>query len=350
MSVHFRFRAKKLVSMKQIRNNNEHEGEYISDSELDSSVCAEFSRDRYACEVYDQFVNQEEPMMTDDCIRNYMFLADPNPCDGNPVLLSSCEHYSDKEIVIFDDHELISRGQEDDQSSCRGTVMAEQEAAIDVQLFPEKQHVSYLPFKDPVAAFMDLYFSENLKISDFLSLPMFMGDSFGSAANAKGSHQLSVLQTKGNCSRNNEQRDDQRYMHVMVNNTYQDQIASFKRLKNDEQIFISAYDSFESTTDLEQPAFNNEISKGSFQHLFNLQLDQQSKEVLLYEFDDPFADYLESMNNIDVKKFLSEEDCLYHLFKPLFCMISLPLLFGSRSRILIVNQFMIWLHWKFHLT
>jgi hypothetical protein len=242
-----------------------------------------------------------------------------------------------------------------------------------------------------VAVFMDLYFSENLKISDFLSLPMFMGDSFGSAANAKGSHQLSVLRTKENCSRNNEQRDDQRCMHVMVNNSYQDQIASFERLKNDEQIFISAYDSFESTTDpkgisqfqdlqqrevrsryqeegeelnspeqqsivyvfpmdLEQPAFNNEISKGSFQHLFNLQLDQQSKEVLLYEFDDPFADYLESMSNIDVKHFLSEEDCLYHLFKSLFCMISLPLLFGSRSRILIVNQFMIWLHWKFHLT
>jgi hypothetical protein len=172
---------------------------------------------------------------------------------------------------------------------------------------------------------------------------------------------------------------------------YADQIASFKKLKNDEQIFISAYDSFESTTDpkgisqfqdlqrlevcsryqeegeelnspdqqsivyvsptdLEQPAFNNEISKGSFQHLFNLQLDQQSKEVLLCEFDDPFADYLESMSSIDVKIFLSEEDCFYHLFKPLFCMISLPLLFGSRSRILTVNQFMIWLHWKFDLT
>jgi hypothetical protein len=67
------------------------EGEYISDSELDSSVCAEFSRDSYACEVYDQFVNQEEPMMTDDCIRNYIFLADPNSCDGNPVLSSFCD-------------------------------------------------------------------------------------------------------------------------------------------------------------------------------------------------------------------------------------------------------------------
>jgi hypothetical protein len=108
------------------------EGEYISDSELDSSTLAKYSRDRYACEAYDQFVNQEEPMMTDDCIINYMFSADPNPCDGNLVLLSSCEHYSDNEIEVFDDRKLISRGQEDDQSSCRGTIMAEQEAAIDV--------------------------------------------------------------------------------------------------------------------------------------------------------------------------------------------------------------------------
>jgi hypothetical protein len=51
------------------------ESEYISDSELDSSVCAEFSRDSYACEVYDQFVNQEEPMMTDDCIRKLYILS-----------------------------------------------------------------------------------------------------------------------------------------------------------------------------------------------------------------------------------------------------------------------------------
>jgi hypothetical protein len=75
--------------------------ELISDSDLNSSTLAEYSRDRYACEAYDQFVNQEEPMMTDDCIINYMFLADPNPCDGNPVLLSSCEHYSDNEIVFL---------------------------------------------------------------------------------------------------------------------------------------------------------------------------------------------------------------------------------------------------------
>ena len=43
------------------------------------------------------------------------------------------------------------------------------------QLFSKDQHVFDLPFKDPVAAFMDLYFSENLKISYFLILPSFMG-------------------------------------------------------------------------------------------------------------------------------------------------------------------------------
>ena len=32
-------------------------GEIISDSGQDSSIFAEYSRDKYACEVYDQFVN-----------------------------------------------------------------------------------------------------------------------------------------------------------------------------------------------------------------------------------------------------------------------------------------------------
>jgi hypothetical protein len=148
---------------------------FNSVSGSDFSVFAEYSRDKYACEAYDQFVNQEELMMTDDCIINYMFSAEPNPGDGNLVLLSSCQHHSDNEIVVFDDHELISKGQEDDHSSCRGTIMAEQEAAIDVQLFPEEQHVSYLLFEDPVAAFMELYFSEGLKVSDFFNSPMFSG-------------------------------------------------------------------------------------------------------------------------------------------------------------------------------
>ena len=87
-------------------------------------------------------------MITDDYIGNYMFLADPNPFDVNHVSLSSCEHYYDEEIVVFDDHKLISREPESDQSSSRGTVMAEQEFFVD-------QHVFDLLFKDPMVSFME---------------------------------------------------------------------------------------------------------------------------------------------------------------------------------------------------
>ena len=97
-----------------------------------------------------------------------MFLDDHSPFHLNVALYLSSEHYFDEEIVVFDDHKLISREPESDNSSSRGTVM-------DEQLFFEDQHVYDLLFKDPVAAFMDLYFSENLKISYFLSLPLFMG-------------------------------------------------------------------------------------------------------------------------------------------------------------------------------
>jgi hypothetical protein len=58
---------------------------------------------------------------------------------------------------------------------------------------------------------------------------------------------------------------------------------------------------YASPTDLEQPAFNNELIKDSFQHFFNLQLDQQFNEVLLCDFDDPIAVYLDSMSSIESK-------------------------------------------------
>jgi hypothetical protein len=35
--------------------------------------------------------------LTNDYIGNYIFLADPNPYHVNPVMLSSCDHYSKKE-------------------------------------------------------------------------------------------------------------------------------------------------------------------------------------------------------------------------------------------------------------
>ena len=66
------------------------------------------------------------------------------------MLLSSCEHYFDKEIVFIDDHKLISKETEDYPSSVREIVMVEQVSSID------EQHDSYLLLEDLVAAFMDL--------------------------------------------------------------------------------------------------------------------------------------------------------------------------------------------------
>jgi hypothetical protein len=56
--------------------------------------------------------------------------------------------------------------QKDEQSPSLETIMVEQEFSID-------QHFSNLGFKDPVAVFMELYFSEGLKVSDFFNSPMF---------------------------------------------------------------------------------------------------------------------------------------------------------------------------------
>jgi hypothetical protein len=74
-------------------------------------VFAEYSRDRHACESYDQFVNQEEPMMTDDCIGNYMFFTDPCSYDFNIVLSSSSKNFYEEEVVMIDDQNLRSREQ-----------------------------------------------------------------------------------------------------------------------------------------------------------------------------------------------------------------------------------------------
>ena len=50
--------------------------ELLSDLESDSSVFGKYSKDKYESKFYDQFANQDEPMITDDCIGNYMFSTD----------------------------------------------------------------------------------------------------------------------------------------------------------------------------------------------------------------------------------------------------------------------------------
>jgi hypothetical protein len=107
-------------------------------------------------------------METSDCIGNYMFLDDLNSYDFNIVLSSSPEQYSKEEVVVFDDHNLLSREPESHQSSSIEEVMVEQVFSLD-------QHVYELSFKDPMATFMESYISENLKFSDFLNSQMFPG-------------------------------------------------------------------------------------------------------------------------------------------------------------------------------
>ena len=51
-------------------------------------------------------------MITDDCIGNYMFSTDLYSYDVNLVLSSYCEHYSQKEILMIDDQDLIIKEQE----------------------------------------------------------------------------------------------------------------------------------------------------------------------------------------------------------------------------------------------
>jgi hypothetical protein len=154
-----------------------------------------------------------------------------------------------------------------------------------------------------------------------------------------------------------------------------------KKLKDDEQIESSTVKSIRATIDVEgsphlpdllkktdcsrhlqegkqkgpdqQPAlyvFPAEIPQPTFNRETNELSQQQIKEVFCYDFEDPFAVFLDSMSSIDLKIFLPEEDYLYPLFKPFFCMIWLLLLFKSRSSMLPVNKFLTWLHWKHDFT
>ena len=73
---------------------------------------AKYSQDRYESGFYDQFANQDEPMITYNCKGNYMFSTDFYSYDVNHVLSSYCEHYSQKEILMIDDQDLTIREQE----------------------------------------------------------------------------------------------------------------------------------------------------------------------------------------------------------------------------------------------
>jgi hypothetical protein len=83
----------------------QQEYEYMSDWESDSPVFADVSMDRYACQFHEQFSNNFEDEIVDDCIDNYMFLVDHNQYDLNPVLSLSYEHHFEEMIVATDDQD-----------------------------------------------------------------------------------------------------------------------------------------------------------------------------------------------------------------------------------------------------
>jgi hypothetical protein len=144
-------------------------GKFISDCESDFSIFAECLKKKYEPEVYKQFEIQVDPMITDDFMNNYIFSVDCYSHDLNIDVSSSSKHFSEEKIIMIDKKDLISREQKDEQSPSLETVMAEQEFFVD-------QHFSDIGFKDPMAVFMELYFSEGLKVSYFFSSPMFSGE------------------------------------------------------------------------------------------------------------------------------------------------------------------------------
>jgi hypothetical protein len=165
--------------------------------------------------------------------------------------------------------------------------------------------------EDQIVPFEDLKDDEQIDRS--------AGESIESAANIKDSPQLPDLQTKEDCS------------------IYEEEDGVLK--SSDQQSIL-----YDSLTKVEQSIFNIEGN----QHHFNFQLKQYHEEVFLCVFHDPFVDFLESMSNLNIKTFLSDEDCFCHQLY--FCMLHSLLFLGSKSRTSSVNQFLTWLHWKHDFT
>jgi hypothetical protein len=148
----------------------QHQGcKYISDSDQNSSVLEDVSMDRYAWKVDDQFSNHFDHEVIDDCIGNYMFLADNDQYDLNHVLSSSCDHHFEEKVVATNDQNLITRRLEGYQFSSKDVVMDEQFFSIDQDIF-------YLGLKDPFAALLGSYFSSYQNISYYIYSPSLTGE------------------------------------------------------------------------------------------------------------------------------------------------------------------------------
>jgi hypothetical protein len=76
------------------------------------TVFSDFSMDRDIDHAYDHFLNHFEHAVKDDCIDNYIFVADLNWNVLIPTIQLSCDHYSEEETFTLDDQELLLKEQE----------------------------------------------------------------------------------------------------------------------------------------------------------------------------------------------------------------------------------------------
>jgi hypothetical protein len=93
-----------------------------------------------------------------------------------------------------------------------------------------------------------------------------------------------------------------------------------------------------SLIEAEQFTADMEIDGSHQEQHVNLELEQLLKEVFLGILNDP------------IKIYPSEEGWFCYPFKIHFCILGIPLLFGSSSRRLSVNHSLTWLHWKHDFT
>ena len=112
-------------------------------------------------------------MITDDCIGNYMFSNDVYSYDVNPVLSSDRENYSQKEILMIDDQDLIIKEQEgsDQLLSLHFDLTKVEQSTFNIDISKGKyqHHKKVLPvgFYDPVADYLELMSSIDIKIFFF---------------------------------------------------------------------------------------------------------------------------------------------------------------------------------------
>jgi hypothetical protein len=160
--------CKRIRDQAYFENMHAHEQqedcEYDLDLELNSSVFSDFSMDRDTYHAYDQFLNHFEHAVTDDYIDNFIFLVDLNQNTLNPAIQLSYNQYSENETVTLGGQELLTEEQEGYLFSSKGECMYEQLSFLN-------QHDSDLGFEDPVVALLESYFSDSLKISDFIISP-----------------------------------------------------------------------------------------------------------------------------------------------------------------------------------